>query len=137
MTQAELKELFAGSIQMEEAKADIAFLLSRSDEAGSCRFGGHRWTGMSSNSLVRFAFGGEHDRMPLDRSDYGACVLTVRRLPKHRRTPKVLKALWVAKAAYLENFPEDRSSLDRRAHRLAWEAEERARWQRRGRRRRS
>lgn len=124
-----------------EHQADIDFLLLRSSEAGKCTFGGHRWTGMSSNALVRLAYGGEQDCMPSDRSDYHACVLTVKRLPIHRRTPAVMAGLRKARAAYLERYPEDASALDRRRRRQEWEqkraeraARERKNWERRMRR---
>ena len=112
---------------LDEMQADIDFLLLRSGRAGSCSFTSDRWTGMSSNALVSLAYGGKQDAMPHDRSDYAACVRTVRRLPKHRRTPEVLDGLRRARAAYLGNYPEDASSLVRRARRQEWEEEKRKR----------
>lgn len=119
-----------------ELEADFAFLLARSSAAGSCRFGGKRWTGMSSNSLVAFAYGGKQDRMPSDRNDYGACVRTYVRLPKHRRTAAVRAALKKAREAYLSNYPDERFAGPRNAARAAWEAEAEKRQKRRRRRRR-
>ena len=113
-----------------ELNADIKFLLERSSEAGSCDFTNERWTGTSSNALVRFAYGGKHDCMPSDRSDYGACLRTVRRLPRHRRTPQVMAALREARRQYLLRYPGDESSLTRRAKRLAWEQKRRERAER-------
>lgn len=123
------------ALTSEEMMADIQFLLARSECAGSCSFGSDRWTGLSSNSLVQFAYGGKHDCMPSDRSDYAACVRTVRRLPKHRRTLAVMSALRKAREAYLRRYPNDRSSLARRAARQEWERRERERWERKRRRR--
>jgi hypothetical protein len=110
---------------------DIAFLVTRQREAGSCTFSGDRWTGMSSNAIVCVAYGGEQDAMPWDRGDYAACVRTVKRLPRHRRTPAVMAALWAAKEHYLNRYPCHRSSFDRRAERERREKEEAARQKKR------
>lgn len=122
----------------QEMQADIDFLLLRAGSAGSCSFSSDRWTGMSSNSIVSVAYGGEQKNMPFDRSDYAACIRTVQRLPRHRRTPAVLTALWKAREFYLSRYPDERSSLDRRAQRQKWERERAAeqalataRWRRR------
>lgn len=123
------------NFRREELQADLKFLLSRADAAGSCSFGGERWTGMSSNAIVRKAYGGRQDCMPADRSDYAACVRTVRRLPKHRRTPAVMASLWKAKAAYLKNYPQDRCAPERKRRHEEWLAEQQKRWERRQRRR--
>ena len=73
--------------QMQE---DIDFLLDRTMEAGTCRFGGDRFTGLSSNDLVRLAYTGEHrGRLPSDYADAGACVRTWAMLPAHRQTDRV------------------------------------------------
>ncbi len=85
---------------------------------------------MSSNAIVSVAYGGKQTAMPSDRSDYAACVRTVRRLPKHRRTEKVLKALQKARVAYLKNYPDDAYSLVRRAKRQEWERQAEARRER-------
>lgn len=119
----------------EEYKADIAFLLSRAMCAGSASFSNDRWTGMSSNSIVALAYGGRQESLPLDRSDYAACVRTVRRLPKHRRTEDVMEALKRAREAYLKHYPHHRSSLARKAERDKWEREREQRNKRRNRRR--
>jgi len=87
----------------EQYEADIAFLLLRAGSAGTVTCRPDRWTGMSSNALVSLAYGGEQKAMPWDRDDYAACVRTVRRLPRHRRTPTVMEGLRKARAAYLEN----------------------------------
>lgn len=76
-----------------EGLEDVAFLLARSGHAGKCMFGGKRWTGMSSNSLVSIAFGEADERLPSDSSDLAACYRTVMRLPKHRRTDAVFDHL--------------------------------------------
>lgn len=120
---------------MAEHDDDIAFLLLRAGCAGSCSFTSDRWTGLSSNAIVAVAYGGEQTNMPSDRSDYAACVRTVRRLPKHRQTPAVKEALRKAKAAYLKNYPDHVSSLARRAARIKWEEEQAKRWAKRRRRR--
>lgn len=109
------------NLTTEQMQADIAFLLLRCKCAGSCSFTNDRWTGMSSNALVAFAYGGEQDCMPSDRSDYAACVRTFRRLPEHRRTPAVREALQAARNAYLKNNPDDASSLKRREKRREWQ----------------
>jgi hypothetical protein len=71
--------------------AERDFLLARADGAGSWSPGiPKRWTGKSSNALVRYVFGGEHpmgDEYPLDVSDLAACYRTVYRLPDHLRGP--------------------------------------------------
>lgn len=118
----------------EQLEADIEFLVLRADDAGSCYFGEGRWTGASSNSLVTFAYGGKHSCMPSDRDDYGACLRTVRRLPKHRRTKKVMAALWKARASYLEGHPDDANALLRREQLRAWKENEQTRWGRKRRR---
>jgi hypothetical protein len=92
--------------EIERARADVAFLLARAAEAGACKFYGERWVGMSSNSIVSVAYGGEQTDMPSDRGDYASCVRTVRRLPRHRRTPAVIAALRAAKGAYRTRYPK-------------------------------
>jgi len=94
----------------EQMQADIDFLLLRAGSAGSCSFTSDRWTGMSSNAIVSLAYGGEQKAMPFDRSDYAACVRTVRRLPKHRKTPAVMEGLRKAKEAYLARYPHHRNA---------------------------
>lgn len=110
----------------EELEADIAFLVLRAGAAGSCSFSDDRWTGSSSNALVRLAYGGKQDCMPSDRSDYAACVRTYVRLPKHRQTLAIRAGLGKARKAYLNRYPEDataRSRNEARARRQAeWEA---------------
>lgn len=120
---------------MTEHEADIAFLLSRAMAAGSADFTSGRWTGMSSNSIVAVAYGGAQENLPWDRGDYAACVRTVRRLPKHRRTDAVMEALKRAREAYLNHYPHHRSSSDRKAEREKWEQERKQRDKRRNRRR--
>jgi hypothetical protein len=125
-----------------QLQADIDFLVMRANAAGCCDFTNDRWTGLSSNSLVNFAFGGKHDCMPSDRSDYAACVRTFRRLPAHRRTRAVVAALARAKEAYLKHYPAERFPGTRRAERERMERE-RQEWlrsrrrERRGRKRRA
>lgn len=109
--------------EVEQLRADVAFLLLRAESAGSCSFSPHRWTGMSSNALVSVAYGGEQAALPSDRSDFMACALTMRRLPRHRRTPAVIAAFARARDHYLERYPDDRFPETRRAKRAEWEAE--------------
>jgi hypothetical protein len=97
---------------------------------------------MSSNSIVSVAYGGKQDCMPYDRSDYAACVRTVQRLPRHRRTATVISALWTAREFYLSRYPDERSSFYRKAEREKWEQERadkqakaEARWRRQMKRR--
>jgi hypothetical protein len=122
-------------LTIEQMQADIAFLLHRSSEAGSCSFDNDRFTGMSSNALVRFAYGGKHNCMPSDRSDYAACVRTVRMLPQHRRTPAVMAALWEARRQYLLRYPGDENALARRERKQEWERKQKQMWERRAKRR--
>lgn len=125
------------NLTADQMQADIAFLLLRAGCAGSVSFTSDRWTGTSSNSIVGIAYGSGKDQdMPWDRSDYAACVRTVRRLPKHRRTEAVLAALAKAREAYLERHPEDRCSLERRRIHEEWDRERRERDERRMKRRR-
>src|SRR5262249_10884362 len=56
-------------------------------------------------------YGGKQNEMPGDRSDYAACVRTVRRLPKHRRTAAVMAGLGGARRQYLLPDPRDENSL--------------------------
>lgn len=89
---------------IERLEAERAYLLDRSSEAGRCRFGGKRWTGMSSNAISCVAFGQpDPGDLPHDSSDLAACYQTLKRLPKHLLTETVEKRL--AKA---EAFVEDR-----------------------------
>lgn len=118
----------------EQMQADIDFLLLRAGCAGSCSFTSDRWTGQSSNALVALAYGGKQSSMPWDRSDYAACVRTVRRLPKHRKTTAVFAGLKAAREHYLGRYPDERSSLARRAKQQEWEAEKSKRANKRKRR---
>lgn len=115
--------MIEASQKIVELEADVAFLLLRSGSAGSVSFTSDRWTGMSSNSLVAFAYGGEQRHMPADRGDYAACVRTYVRLPRHRKTSAVRAALRNAREAYLRRYPADRYPEQRRAIRAEWEAE--------------
>ena len=101
--------------RLEQAQADIAFLLARAGHAGSCSFVPGRWTGMSSNAIVAVAFGGAQTAMPSDRGDYAACVRTFARLPRHRRTEAVKEAMRKARDAYLARYPGDRYPAGRAA----------------------
>ena len=66
---------------------DLEYLLDRASHAGRCEFTNDRKVGVSSNALVRCAYGGAEpgeDEQPHDRSDYAACVRAVCELPTHR-----------------------------------------------------
>ena len=95
----------------DDMMRDIEFLSHRAEMAGGYWCGGSRngprsW-GISSNAIVRYAYGGDQPshigEMPLDRGDYAACVRAVRSLPRHRRIPAVRTALRRAKEAYLRH----------------------------------
>jgi len=111
----------------KQLEADVAFLLLRARAAGSMSLRNNRWTGLSSNALVEFAYGGVQSAMPSDRGDYAACVRTYVRLPAHRKTAAVRAALRKAREAYLANYPDERFPVDRQAKRAEREAD-RAAW---------
>lgn len=86
------------SFTRAQLQEDIDFLLHRATATGSVAFGddGRRFTGVSSNELVRLAYTGEHrgdDYMPRDHSDAGACARTWAMLPAHRQTTRVHQKL--------------------------------------------
>ena len=79
--------------QMQE---DIDFLVHRATATGKVSFGddGRRFTGASSNDLVRLAYTGEcQGILPSDYSDAGACARTWAMLPAHRQTVAVHRRL--------------------------------------------
>jgi len=87
--------------EIEKLKKDVSYLLTRAAKAGGIGFGGDRDYGESSNALVHFAFTGKTPTAwPYDESDYKACVLAVKKLPKHRKSEAVFKNLEIAKAKY-------------------------------------
>ena len=104
----------------QQLDEDIQFLRKRANRAGSCTFGGEgRSWGISSNAIINFAYGGPWPRksqMPWDQSDLNACERAVKRLPEHRRTPKVMKALQNARDALKRR---DKREEQRRNERLA------------------
>lgn len=84
---------------IEELYAERDFLFERSMQAGICRFDQDRFTGISSNALVRFAFTGEEPevngrdwRYPSDASDLAACEHTYAMAPAHLQ-PRMLPLL--------------------------------------------
>lgn len=88
--------LLAQRAKIDRLGAERKFLLHRAHEAGHCYFGDDRFTGTSSNALVRFAFGGERPHKndyPSDVHDYRACQRTVDMLPGHLNTDEVKKLL--------------------------------------------
>ena len=89
-------------MDLRMAKADVAFLLDRVRWAGYCRFTEDREVGISSNSIVAIAYGQKtlaEQEMPMDQSDLAACKRAVAKLPLHRQTTDVWKALERARRA--------------------------------------
>lgn len=87
------------ALTRKQLEADLAFLADRACQTGSVSFGGKREAGMLSNAIVAWAYGiGDQNRMPMDRGDYGACVRTVRKMPRHRQAA-AREALRRARAA--------------------------------------
>lgn len=88
--------------RLANAQADIDYLVARAESGNCCKDLGERDTGVSSNAIVRLAYGGDApDQMerPYDLSDLAACALAVERMPEHRRTVAVELALAKAVAA--------------------------------------
>ena len=86
--------------QVDDLRADVAYLLQRASRAGHLRFDAQRDYGVSSNAIVLYAYTGLEPtqwQWPSDRADYAACVRAVRKLPRHRRAPEVLAMLRKAK----------------------------------------
>jgi hypothetical protein len=88
------------NLTKQQLEADVKFLCKRARLAGSWRSDKKRSWGISSNAIVTLAYGGPWPRrlgmecqMPGDQYDLAACERAVKLLPKHRRTPKVMKAL--------------------------------------------
>lgn len=86
------------NLEKWQVLSDLLFLLNRSSEAGICRFSEDRYTGISSNALVKFAYLGigwepKESEYPKDKSDLRACELAFNQLPKHRRTKEVQNIL--------------------------------------------
>jgi len=80
--------------QIKRLEADVEFLLPRAGAANRCVISeerGCRDTGISSNALVRAAYGGEiprEDEYPSDPSDMCACLRAWRKLPPHRQSKR-------------------------------------------------
>ncbi len=94
---AQLAEIKTRTATLE---TDIRFLARRAERAGWLEPRTWRDTGVSANSLVSLAYGMIDSRdqdMPGDWYDYAACVRTVRRMPRHRRSRAVTKALGEAR----------------------------------------
>ena len=89
---------------VDQLHADILFLAKRQQRAGSFSMRKGRDTGISSNSLVSFAYGVGDIEWPRDWSDYAACVRAFRKLPTHRRTPSVIEALALQREAVTKNY---------------------------------
>lgn len=89
--------------ELEEARKDIQFLSRRAELAGSFAFSdGERATGVSSNAIVRLAYGGavpSADELPMDIYDLRACERAFQKLPEHRKTDAVKAAMQKAYAA--------------------------------------
>lgn len=81
---------------MTEHEKDIEFLLKRAMQAGRCDFEDTRDTGLSSNSIVGIAYGIiklQDQKLPSDPTDLRACENMFNKLPEHRKTENVLKAM--------------------------------------------
>ena len=76
---------------------DVRFLAERADGANKCSFMDYeRDTGVSSNAIVRLAYGGEpphKHELPSDKQDLMACQRAFNKLPEHRKTVEVRAAL--------------------------------------------
>lgn len=93
----------------EQLQEDVRFLAERQKHAGSFGFDRNRSTGISSNSLVSYAYGVGTPQMPSDWSDYAACLRAYRMLPRHRQTEDVALALSVQRSVVAAKYPvEDR-----------------------------
>lgn len=88
-------------------REEVSYLIDRSCEAGRCRFGGKRWTGMSSNAINAVAFGRDDPGdMPYDSADLAACYETIKRLPKHLLTERVAARLNEAEKFASQGYPD-------------------------------
>jgi hypothetical protein len=100
----------------EQMQADINFLATRQKRTGGWYSDRKRDWGISSNSLVSYAYGVGSPEMPFDWSDYAACVRVARKMPRHRRTSKVMLALSIQKDAVEKRYPAaQRRSRDKKA----------------------
>lgn len=91
----------------EELSQEVEFLLTRAMQGGLCYFGQDRFTGVSSNAMVFYAFGGEYpssDKFPYDPSDLKACVLTRKMAPNHIK-PKMDDLLIKYRDAVATRYP--------------------------------
>ena len=88
----------------EQMQADIEFLATRQKRTGVFYADQKRDWGISSNSLVSYAYGVGVPEMPSDWSDYAACVRVARTMPRHRRTSLVMTALAVQKQAVEKRY---------------------------------
>jgi hypothetical protein len=91
-------------LSREQMEADIEFLALRSRASGSFVIASKRDWGVSSNSIVSFAYGVGDLEMPYDWADYAACVRAARKLPRHRRTKTILIALNLQKEAVTQRY---------------------------------
>ena len=89
----------------EQMQEDINFLATRQKRTGGWYSDRKRDWGISSNSLVSFAYGVGSPEMPSDWSDYAACVRVARKMPRHRRTAAVMTALAVQRQAVDNCYP--------------------------------
>lgn len=84
--------------RIKQLEADVKYLVWR-NEARVKRMEPRCW-GISSDAIIRFAYGGEPpgvNEAPWDRSDLDACEVAVTKLPRHRKTAAVKRALDVAR----------------------------------------
>lgn len=100
----------------EQMEADIEFLALRARRSGAFDSYAKRDWGISSNSLVSFAYNVGDLEMPHDWGDYAACIRVARKLPRHRRTAKIITALGIQKSYVAEQYPvADRRTENRKA----------------------
>lgn len=90
-------------MSFEQLSADVAFLLARANRASSfSTVEEGRDTGLSSNSIVRIAYGAEEpskQELPSDKSDLAACERMWEKLPAHRKTDAAKAAMEKARKA--------------------------------------
>lgn len=91
--------LMSGNFTKQQLLEDVTFLASRADHAGGWSTevpNEHRAVGISSNAIIRAAYGGHPpiaSELPHDRWDLLACEIAVTQLPAHRRSQQVLSYL--------------------------------------------
>ena len=90
----------AVSVERERGDKDIKFLSQRAINASKISFTGKRDSGISSNAIVRYAYGGTipiNGELPSDIYDLAACERMWKKLPKSRKTKRVIKSMYNAR----------------------------------------